>query len=384
MKRRVRPHGADLCPTIDLFWDNRRIMADTDYELDQPIFLLASERSGTNLIRAIFGAHPDVAAPTPPHLLMNFLPLKAGYGDLSRERNFSRLAEDVCTALDHQLGEWKATITPRQIVEEAGERSFIGAFDYVYAREAAACEAERVFFKENETFYHAYYLLRQFPDARFIYLVRDGRDMVVSFRDSPNHFGTIEDAAEVWQREQQACIDLYTDPSMNDRIFPVHYEDLTTFPGEVISQMCEFVDIPFDDQMLDFHRKRYNIQAANQVTNWRDISKPIDSTNYGKYRDELSGRDLAKVESEMYRELFLTGYPLEESVDKYARQGSLRDVVSKGWQFVRKVAHRKKLMDLEEFQMRRRRVHVFNDMRAELETEHMQPVLRCRALDLAN
>ncbi len=357
---------------------------DTSYQLDRPIFLLASERSGTNLVRAIFGAHPDIAAPTPPHLLMNFRPLQSGYGDLRRDHNFMQLCDDVCTALKHQLGEWKADIRPRDLLEGANERSFMGVFDEAYARECDATDNERIFFKENEAFHHAYFLRHHFPDARFVYLVRDGRDMAVSFRDSPNHFGTVEDAAEIWSRQQRACLELYTDPSMRDRIFPVHYEDLITNPGDIVADLCDFVDVPFNEQMLDFHRKRYNIEAAEQVTNWRDISKPIDSTNYGKYRDTFSTSKLHDLESIMYRELYQTGYSLEQSIETYARQGSWREIVKKGWQFVRKVVHRRQLMDLEEFQMRRERVHVFNNMRVELETDHMEPILRCRAVEMAN
>ena len=353
-------------------------------EIDEPIFLLASERSGTNMTRAILGAHPNIAAPTSPHLLMNFRPEVSCYGDLEVDRNFRRLCDDVCTVLDHQLGAWEAEIAPHEIFEEAPGRSFAAAFDYVYRRERDAVGAGRMFFKENEAFFHFEYLLRNYPDARFIYLVRDGRDMVLSYRNSLSHFGTIEDGAEVWRDEQRACLRLAADPTLRDRILPIHYEDILAFPEESVREICEFVGEQFHPDMLDFHKKKSNKKAADSVHSWDNISSPIMRSNYGKYRDGFTDRELRKIESIMWRELFQAGYPLENSRESYNDSGGLGEVVSKGWKFIRQVVGRREMMDPDEFLMRRKRVQVFGEMHQSLETEHMEPLLTCRTLSTPN
>jgi hypothetical protein len=350
----------------------------TDHCLNAPIFLLASERSGTNLLRAILGAHPELAAPTPPHLIRNFVPNISCYGDLNRDVNFQKLCRDICLALENQLGTWDVQPEPDELFKAVDTRSFAEIFSTVYDWETRAQDARRVFIKENKAFEYAHYLTNVFPDAQFIYLVRDARDMVVSFRNSPNHFGSIKDAAEIWSEQQKTCLSLYETPYIQDRIQAIHYEDLISAPENILRDVCDFIGISFDKRMLDFHELPENREVAKRVTNWRELREPIKSDNAGKYLEDLSYRNVKAVESISYRELYLSGYSLEGSVDEYARKGSLWNVAQKGLSFVRKVLQRGKLMDLDELQMRRHRVQVFDRMRRELETEHMTPLLSLR------
>ncbi|MFM1550282.1 MAG: hypothetical protein ACKJSG_12840, partial [Lentisphaeria bacterium] len=103
-----------------------------------PVFLLASERSGSNLIRVIMDRHSAFCAPSPPHLLRTFMPLLSQYGPTGIETNQRRLAADICDILNRQLGEWKADITPKLILQNAGSPTFAGLFSAAYALEAAA------------------------------------------------------------------------------------------------------------------------------------------------------------------------------------------------------------------------------------------------------
>jgi hypothetical protein len=48
------------------------------------VIFLASERSGTNLLRTLLGNHPDIDAPVAPHFLDAFNESVGLYGDLKR------------------------------------------------------------------------------------------------------------------------------------------------------------------------------------------------------------------------------------------------------------------------------------------------------------
>lgn len=43
-----------------------------DKNTDSPIFIIGTERSGTNLLRLILNAHPNIALPHPPHIMKIF------------------------------------------------------------------------------------------------------------------------------------------------------------------------------------------------------------------------------------------------------------------------------------------------------------------------
>ena len=60
------------------------------------IFMIGTQRSGSNLLRLMLNELPRIAAPHPPHILQRMMPLAQNYGDLGRRENFAQLVDDVC------------------------------------------------------------------------------------------------------------------------------------------------------------------------------------------------------------------------------------------------------------------------------------------------
>ena len=71
-----------------------------------PLFIVGTERSGSNLLRVILNSHPNIVIPHPPHIMRYFAPLEARYGDLSDPRNFRRLVDDVLTLVKAHIHPW--------------------------------------------------------------------------------------------------------------------------------------------------------------------------------------------------------------------------------------------------------------------------------------
>lgn len=301
-------------------------------ELKQPIFLLASERSGSNLIRVIFGSHPDVSAPPPIHLLDTFIPLLPAYNNLKEDHNFKALCEDVVKEIETHIGIWSAEFDPQEIYEQVKNRSFAGIYDFIYKKEVEANKSKRVFIKDNHSFDYFYYLIKAFPNAKFVYLVRDGRDFAVSYFSIPAMFESLPTIAKMWSEQQRTCLSLVTRMKDEGKIFPLHYEDLISEPEYYIKQMCEFVNLEFSPEMLNFHKRKKNIKDSKSAKAWRKLAEPVDKKNYGKYKNKLSDRQVKTFESHAYRELIQCGYPLENDVEKLIKENKRKGVVKKIYQ----------------------------------------------------
>ena len=61
-----------------------------------PVFMLGTQRSGSNLLRLMINQLKQVASPHPPHILERMTPLLSYYGDLNIESHFNQLIDDVC------------------------------------------------------------------------------------------------------------------------------------------------------------------------------------------------------------------------------------------------------------------------------------------------
>jgi len=283
-------------------------MSDGGLLIDRPIVLLASERSGGNLLRAVLGSHSQIIAPSPVHFLLNIDPLLPLYGDLSEDASFREACDHVSRFFEHQIAGLAEPPEGVAIFERARERSLVGLMDAAFHVIMRATGATRVLLKENEAFRYAHRLASRYPDIRFVYLVRDGRDAALSWLKSPNHFGGISHIARTWRDEQRACLSLLCDPSLTDRIQVVHYEDLVSDPRNVVESLCAFVEVDFEESMLEFHGRDEIREQSAGVRNWENLSKPIMGQNFNKHQKELGWWRVQTFNQIAHRELAALGY----------------------------------------------------------------------------
>ncbi len=272
------------------------------------IFLMSSERSGSNLIRTIMARHSQVSAPPPAHLVKLLLPMLPGYGDLSDDANFSALAGAARAVLDNQLGHWNSYVDEAAIVGGVRTRSFAGLLEFLYRQEAARDGKSVSFVKDNGNILHPFELQAMFPDARFVYLVRDPRDCALSWLRSPTHTGGVAAAAGVWQREQRAALSAYALRNDALRIRLVTYEALISEPESVLPPLCEFLGIDFEAGMLEDHGGERSRQEAARLANWENLGKDIKRGNHGKFLEGLSRRQIRAIERQLAWEMAVIGY----------------------------------------------------------------------------
>jgi hypothetical protein len=343
--------------------------------LERPIFLVASERSGSNLMRSILGAHSRISAPPPPHLLSTFCPLLPRYGDLRDADARHHLCEDVVRLLQEQLSAWSSSVTVDDLMACDPDLGFLGMVDEIYAREQDASEGStRCFFKEIDTQEYVFPLLRVYPDALFVYLVRDARDLVLSALNSPNHVGTPAELAMKWRDEQAKMLEVYSMLGLESRIHAVHYEDLLVGPEEIVKGLCDFIGEPFEAGMLEYFKGEAARKQARDVSNWRNLEKPILVDNYRKFETAMSPDRIAEIEQIAGREMVLCDYPLRG--ERVGRRAGLGGMARKAGQLLVKLASGKSL-SVREISARRRQLQARGRIEADLEAR-MHPLIRRR------
>ena len=109
-------------------------------------------------------------------------------------------------------------------------------------------------------------LSRVLPEARFIHIIRDGRDVAASLRGLPfaPGDGGIAASAAAWRdtiwraRRAAAHLPHYTE---------VRYEALVTEPERVLRELCDFLELEFAPEMLLAHeRARERLGEMRSVT----------------------------------------------------------------------------------------------------------------------
>lgn len=274
-----------------------------------PIFIIGTERSGTNLLRVILNSHSNIVIPHPPHIMKNFFKLEGLYRDLAKDRNFKKLINDAVCMVNLHHYPWQIRMDKEKIFRSAKERNLINVFFEIYNQYLEKSNKKRWGCKSTFMINHVALVRRYYPEAQFIYMVRDGRDVAVSAKKTIFNHYSVYYVAQLWKKEQQTGIYWLNKLSEED-ILLLKYEDLLNDPQGQIRSLCSFLKEPYEAGLLNFFDTSEAKEGGRLNPAWENTSKQIIKNNYNKFRSELSGKEVELFEAIAAQELDRFSYKL--------------------------------------------------------------------------
>lgn len=277
-----------------------------------PIFMIGTQRSGSNLLRLMLNQLTEIASPHPPHIFERIHPLLDKYGDLTVEGNFSQLVDDVCKLIELNPVEWQGVnLDRKKIISRCNkERSLAAVYGSVYDIYSEAQNAKTWCCKSLVNIHYIDTIEQHFKNPKYIYLFRDGRDVALSFQKAVVGEKHIYNIAKDWAHTQEKAIELMEqiDP---DRVFRISYEHLTKNTLEVARSLCKFIGVNYTEYMMDFYKTSEAKNAASSSNLWGNVTNPVMSNNTGKYKVEMPEDDIRIFESVAGHILDKLGYKRE-------------------------------------------------------------------------
>jgi sulfotransferase family protein len=248
------------------------------------VIVLGVRRSGTTLLRVMLDRNRALAIPDESY----FVPQLA-------QRHPTPV--DPSAFLDDlrrlpTLVEWR--LSPDAVSGRLRAGMTTGeAIGAVFAAYAAGHGKERWGDKTPLYMQHLGLLERLFPDARYVHLIRDGRDAALSFLSVPRglmtegwgHPRDVRGFACQWASEIRAARSLGS-RLRPDRYLELRYERLVAEPEAIVRRACAFAGLEFDAAMLDYvgrtdsarkeHQQRLNEPPRRGVRDWRAEMAPGD------------------------------------------------------------------------------------------------------------
>lgn len=241
----------------------------------QVVFLVGAERSGTTLLRFMLNNHPLLAwrnefeyAVDPVSQDGRWPPLDVYLRWLSTHRVFQASRLRIDPSLDYP-GLVRSFLT--QTREQSG-KPLVGA-----------------------TVHRGFDKLRLiWPEARFIHVVRDGRDVARS-AIGMGWCGNVWTGTDRWI-EAEHVWETMRGTIPEDRRLDVTYEQSVLEPVETLRRICDFIGIPYHETMLQYHRFC--------------SLRPPDPRLVEQWRTKLSPDEVQLVESRIAQMLVDRGYEL--------------------------------------------------------------------------
>jgi hypothetical protein len=256
--------------------------------MTRPLFVVGCHRSGTTVMRRILNTHPSVWLAKETQYLA-FLQLKPG--DWHAARAQGELREHVRWLLPFlRATGWSRVPDPGALPEQV--TSWAGVYRWV-------CELERpqdralAYWGDNTPRYVSLVpeLDRAFPDARYIHLVRDPRDVVRSAMEVWFGGNTALTAAEEWLERVGAG--LAAGQLVGERMYLLRFEDLLLDPQGTLGKLARFLDLP---ALFDPSHTGGDSGSLAREQHLAKLTSPLDPKVIGRYRQSLSAREIAEIE----------------------------------------------------------------------------------------
>jgi len=233
------------------------------------------------------------------------------------EKGRRELLSDMLELANHPYYNWGVTFSPDELIESHSPVSFLDCFSTVYRGYTQVVGAEWMVFKENHLFNYAFPLQNYFEGGKFIYLYRDARDCAASWMNVPMGYSTPLQAARVWSREQKACIQLRDVYNLD--LVSVDYESLIEQPEVTMRRVLNHIGVKIESacfKTVGKQKKNGNSEKEKiEYEYWKNLKKPIMSSNQKKYKKEFSKEDICKIETVACEEMLYLGYKLETNAD---------------------------------------------------------------------
>ncbi|HEX8474619.1 MAG TPA: sulfotransferase [Pyrinomonadaceae bacterium] len=265
-------------------------------EFAPALFIVGVPRSGTTLLRLMCDAHPELSIPPEMGFIPALADLRRGRGDELREA-FLNSVTGMATWQD-------ANIERAEFAQALGEVKPFTVSEGVrafYSLYAARFGKSRWGDKTPAYCLHMDLIEKLLPEARFVHIIRDGRDVALSLRGlwfSPGD--RVEELANLWRSW------IITARRLGRRrrhYLEVRYEDLIEQTPAVLRRVCDFIELSYDSQMeryyesapkrLDEVNSMYRsdgtllITKAERLYNQRFTAKPPERARVARWRNEM-------------------------------------------------------------------------------------------------
>ena len=275
------------------------------------VFIVGCARSGTKLLRKIIDAHPQIAIPPETQWIPKPFERRQGVtpdGLVTPELVSRLLSREKFTRMRIGQDELEGLVAGEEPVSYS---SFVSAIFDLYGKG----QGKRLVGDKTPSYLrHIPTLHALWPQAKFVHLIRDGRDVCLSILNwkrgerVAGRFATwSEDPVSItalwWKwnvrlgREDGA-------PLGPDLYHEVHYEALVSEPAKTCETLCDFLSIPYDEGVFKFHERLPDPRFHHKQKKWRPIV-----TGLRDWRTQMPVQDLERSEAAAGELLEELGYP---------------------------------------------------------------------------
>lgn len=270
-----------------------------------PFFIVGSSRSGSTLLRLMLASHSRIAIPSETWYLIALLE-QFPCDRLLRESEISAVVSMMTSHYTWPDMGLEATEFRHRAANLSGVR-LRDLVEIVYRWHMEVEGKSRWGDKTPAYIEIVPALTAMFADAKFIHLIRDGRDVAKSFQRQGWHGPWMHGYTREWLRAVELDLKLGKTP-LNERILRVRYEDLVLHPEATLRGICAFIDERFEHRMLLWRGRIEEAIPAREKRIHSSLARGINPSDVGRWKREMTSREVFVAEALIGTQLSHFGY----------------------------------------------------------------------------
>ena len=297
------------------------------------VFVVGCPRSGTTLLQRMLDAHPRLAIANDTHFIPRAIEKHGLHTDMRLTPELINYVRDYKRF--HRLG-----VDPADVDIVGASSSTYPEFVAGLYRKFSTNNNKPLGGEKTPDYVRSIPLLHYlFPQARFIHIIRDGREVALSTMQWANA-GKGPGRLEKWTRSPLAVSALWWAwqtgcgcrdgrPLGDDLYQEVHYADLVADPEPTLARLAKFLGLPNAPEMSRFHEgKTRSGSGLSAKSAWLPATPGLR-----EFSSELSAEDLSLFEAVAGTRLQALGYELAGGIPSAEISATAREI-SQWWRGV--------------------------------------------------
>lgn len=273
-----------------------------------PFFIIGAGRSGTTLLRTILMGHPDIIIPPET---FGFRPSFKDF-HLLQNSNWETIVEKVISNYQQskQFEMWEVDLfhakeTGLQL--QNNQRSLANLIQLIFLEYGSKHKPSANIWGDKTPLntYYLKYINMTFPQARYVNLVRDGRDVVSSLK-----VAGLSNSRNSCLRWNQAIelVNQFKNRVPSHRLLTIRYEDFVTQFESKFQNICSFLDLNYSDFDFKHESLSSKMKDVNQYKHFKNLLNPINDKSIGKWKSNLSDSEIKSIYPLIKTNLAQLGY----------------------------------------------------------------------------
>ena len=267
-----------------------------------PIFITGAPRSGTTMLASVLASRSDTIAINEMHYIHELLEIQQRNGKVEKEVQKKILATN-------------SFIKKLELFNNSYELEKIIELDFKDTIRNLLLVSNQKYFNKDQIKYwiehtphnHKYYetLIKQYPNCRFVHIVRDGRAVFSSTKNIRWGLKDVVSGSISWKRQVGHCKEL----EKEDNFLTVKYEDFVLDTKTELKRICDFIPFDYRESMLDADGLSYT--EEDKQSHSKSIGESPNKDSLNKWKTELTLSEVGHFNAFNHDLLNYYGYDIE-------------------------------------------------------------------------